>query len=185
MSMKQRAAVAALAVLSLAASVPVLAAAPAAAPKPTAAPKQLGEFHGWTAYEMTDGKSEICYVVGAPKAQEPAKTKRDAHLLITHRPSDKAFNVVSVEPGPNFAFAKGADVTVAVDKQSFAFFTASDTAWSRDSDTDKAVVTAMSKGKELTVKAKPAKGADVSDTYALVGFGDALGAIDKACKVKR
>jgi invasion protein IalB len=179
MSMKQRAVVAALAAISLTASVSVLAAAP------TAAPKQLGEFHGWTAYTMSDGKSEICYVVGAPKAQEPAKTKRDAHLLITHRPADKAFNVVSVEPGPNFAFAKGADVTVAVDKQSFAFFTAADTAWSRDSDTDKAVVTAMSKGKELTVKAKPAKGADISDTYALAGFGDALGAIDKACKVKR
>ena len=180
MSMKHRAALLALTACSLMVSASVLAAT---APAP--APKQLGEFHGWTAYTMTDGKSEICYVVGAPKAQEPAKLKRDAHLLITHRPSDKAFNVVSVEPGPNFAFAKGADVTVAVDKQSFAFFTAADTAWSRDSDTDKAVVTAMSKGKELTVKAKPAKGADIADTYALAGFGDALGAIDKACKVKR
>ncbi|MDB5358974.1 MAG: hypothetical protein JWO51_271 [Rhodospirillales bacterium] len=179
MSMKQRAARVALAALSLTVSASVLAAAPAAAPK------ELGEFHGWTAYTMTDGKGEICYVVGAPKTQEPAKAKRDAHLLITHRPSDKAFNVVSVEPGPNFAFAKGTDVTVAVDKQSFAFFTSADTAWSRDSDTDKAVVIAMSKGKELTVKAKPAKGADISDTYALAGFGDALGAIDKACKVKR
>ena len=180
MSMKHRAALLALTACSLMVSASVLAAT---APAP--APKQLGEFHGWTAYTMTDGKSEICYVVGAPKAQEPAKIKRDAHLLITHRPSDKAFNVVSVEPGPNFAFAKGADVIVAVDKQSFAFFTAADTAWSRDSDTDKAVVTAMSKGKELTVKAKPAKGADISDTYRLAGFGEALGAIDKACKVKR
>ena len=182
MSKKQRAAVAALAALSFLAeaAVPALAAA---APAP--APKQLGEFHGWTAYTMADGKGEICYVVGAPKSQEPAKVKRDAHLLVTHRPADKAFNVVSVEPGPNFAFAKGADVTVAIDKQSFDFFTASDTAWSRDSDTDKAVVTAMSKGKELTVKAKPVKGAEVSDIYALIGFGEALGAIDKACKVKR
>jgi invasion protein IalB len=182
MSTKQRAATAALAVLffTAEAAVPALAAA---APAP--APKQLGEFHSWTAYTMADGKGEICYIVGAPKSQEPAKLKREAHLLVTHRPADKAFNVVSVEPGPNFAFAKGADVTVAVDKQSFDFFTASDTAWSRDSDTDKAVVTAMSKGRELTVKAKPAKGAEVSDVYALVGFGDALGAIDKACKVKR
>jgi invasion protein IalB len=179
MSMKQRAVLGALGMISLTLSVSVLAATP------TATPKQLGEFHGWTAYTMNDGKSEICYVVGSPKVQEPAKTKRDAHLLVTHRPADKAFNVVSVEPGPNFAFAKGADVTVAVDRQSFAFFTAADTAWSRDSETDKAVVTAMSKGKELTVKAKPAKGSDIADTYALTGFGEALGAIDKACKVKR
>ena len=50
---------------------------------------------------------------------------------------------------------------------------------------DKAVVTAMAKGKELTIKAKPTKGADVSDTYVLAGFGEALAAIDKACKVKR
>jgi invasion protein IalB len=181
MSMYQQAALAGLAALSLMVSAPVSALAAAA---PTA-PKQLGEFHGWTAYTITDGRGEVCYVVGTPKSQEPAKLKREAHLLITHRPADKAFNVVSVEPGPNFSFAKGSDVTVAVDKQSFAFFTANDTAWSRDSDTDKAVVTAMSKGKELSVKAKPAKGADVSDTYALAGFGEALGAIDKACKVKR
>lgn len=185
MSMKQRAAGAVLAALPLLVCATLPAVAATAAAPAAATPKQLGEFHSWIAYTMSDGKGEICYVVGAPKAQEPAKTKRDAHLLVTHRPSDKAFNVVSVEPGPNFAFAKGADVTVAIDKQSFDFFTASDTAWSRDSDTDKAVVTAMSKGKELTIKAKPAKGADISDVYALAGFGDALGAIDKACKVKR
>ncbi len=181
MSTKQRAAVAVLATFSLAMAI----GAPALAATPAAAPKQLGEFHAWTAYTITDGKGEVCYVVGSPKAEEPAKAKREAHLLVTHRPADKAFNVVSVEPGPNFAFAKGSDVTVAVDKQSFDFFTASDTAWSRDSDTDKAVVTAMSKGKELTVKAKPAKGAEVSDSYMLAGFGEALAAIDKACKVKR
>ena len=181
MSKKQRAAVAVLAALSLTVSIGV----PAPAAGGAAAPKQLGEYHAWTAYTMSDGKGEICYVVGSPKIQEPAKLKRDAHLLITHRPADKAFNVVSVEPAPNFAFAKGSDVTVAVDKQSFDFFTANDTAWSRDSDTDKAVVTAMAKGKELTIKAKPARGTDVSDTYVLTGFGDALAAIDKACKAKR
>jgi len=179
MSMKHRAVLGALGVISLTVSVSVLAA------PPTATPKQLGAFHGWTAYTLNDGKSEICYVVGSPNTQEPAKIKRDAHLLITHRPADKAFNVVSVEPSPNFAFAKGSDVTVAIGKQSFDFFTAADTAWSRDSDTDKAVVTAMSKGKELTVKAKPAKGPEIADTYVLTGFGEALGAIDKACKVKR
>ena len=147
-------------------------------------PKQIGTAKQWTAYTLGDSKTGICYVVTGPDRQEPAKLKRgDAHLLVTHRPGEKATNVVSIELG--YAVTKGADAAVKIDKQSFSFFTDRETAWTRDAETDKAVVTAMTKAGELVIKAKSAKGNETTDSYALAGFPEALAMIDKACKVKR
>jgi len=180
------------ALLLLPAALPFLiAAAPAAtptapaAPAPAApAPKLLGEFKDWAAYTMVEPRGEICYAVSKPKKAEPAKTKRgEAHLLVTHRPSEKQNNVVSVELG--FPTVKDSSATVMIGKDKFDFFTDKQTAWTRDSDTDKAVVTAMARSSDFTAKVKPAAGGEASDSYSLAGFSDALAQIDKACKVKR
>jgi hypothetical protein len=148
------------------------------------APKLIGEYKDWSAYTLSDGHGGICYAVSQPKKHEPAKMKRgDAHLLVTHRPAEKQDNVVSVELG--YPTGKDASAVVLVDKTKFDFFTNKQTAWSRDTETDKAVVTAMAKGSDFVVKAKTATGTETSDTYSLAGFGEALAQIDKACKVKR
>jgi len=160
----------------------VLSTTPAMAADPI--PNELGTSHDWTAYALPEGKNQICFVVADPAKSDPATAKRDKpHLLITHRPPDKQYNVVSAELG--FDAAKGSSATLTVGKDKFDLFTDAQTAWTRDSDTDKAVVDALIKGKELTVQAKSARGTAVTDTYSLVGFGDALKLADKACKVKR
>lgn len=175
------------ALLLLSAALPFLiAAAPPAAPaaSPAPAPKLLGEFKDWAAYTMVEPKGEICYAVSKPKKSDPAKAKRgEAHLLVTHRPSEKQNNVVSVELG--FPTAKDSAATIMIGKDKFDFFTDKQTAWTRDSDTDKAVVTAMARAADFTAKVKPAAGGEASDSYSLAGFSDALAQIDKACKVKR
>jgi hypothetical protein len=171
---------------SLSKSLALLAFAPllAAAAPAESQPKLLGEYKDWAAYTFDDGRGEICYAVSKPKKLEPAKMKRgETHLLVTHRPAEKHNNVVSVELG--YAAAKDSSANVLIDKDKFDFFTDKQTAWARDSDTDKAVVTAMARGGEFTAKAKPAGGGDAIDTYSLAGFSDALSQIDKACKVKR
>jgi hypothetical protein len=148
------------------------------------APKLLGEFKGWSAYTVTEAKGEICYVVSEPKKSEPAKLKRGGpHLLITHRPGDRQLNVVSIELG--YMAAKDSSAAVEIDKTKFDFFTDHQMAWARDSETDKAAVTAMSKAAEFTIRAKPTAGGETTDVYTLAGFADALQQIDKACKVKR
>lgn len=161
----------------------LLPAAPVGAQTPE--PKLLGEYGEWAAYTVIEGKSEVCYAVSKPKKLDPAKIKRgETHLLVTHRPGDKQNNVVSVELG--FSTAKDSSAAVLVGKDKFDFFTDKQTAWARDSDTDKAVVTAMARGSEFAAKAKPAAGGgETTDSYSLAGFSDALAQIDKACKVKR
>ena len=151
-----------------------------------AAPKQIGSSGNWTAYTMQEGKAQICYALTQPSKQDDKlKGRAKSHLLVTHRPAEKTFNVVSIELGYDVAPDAAAAVTVGKDKDKFDFFTKQQTAWARDADTDKATVTAMAKATDMTVKAKPAKGADTTDSYALAGFPEMLKKIDEACKVKR
>jgi hypothetical protein len=161
-----------------------LASGSAAVAGDAPAPKLLGEYKGWSAYTLSEAKGDICYVVSEPKKSDPAKLKRNGvHLLVTHRPGDKQFNVVSIELG--YTAAKDSNAAVDIDKTKFDFFTDRQMAWARDSETDKAAVTAMAKASDFTIKAKPAGGGETTDLYMLAGFADALQQIDKACKVKR
>jgi Invasion associated locus B (IalB) protein len=172
------------ALLLLPAALPFLIAAAPPATQAAPEPKLLGEYKDWAAYSMAEPKGSICYAVSKPKKAEPAKLKRgEAHLLVTHRPSEKQNNVVSVELG--YPTAKDSSATVMIGKDKFDLFTDKQTAWARDSDTDKSVVTAMARAADLTAKAKSASGTEVTDSYSLAGFSDALAQIDKACKVKR
>jgi len=151
---------------------------------PPASPTSIGKFDTWTAYTMPDNGKLMCYALSNPASMADKSKRAKAYLMVTHRPAEKTLNVVSIELG--YPTTANGSAAVAVGKQKFDFFTRDQTAWSRDSDTDKTVVTVMRKSETLTIKAKPAKaGAETTDSYSLLGFPAALDAIDKACKVKR
>jgi hypothetical protein len=147
-------------------------------------PKRLGAADSWIAYSSPEKGGHICYIVGQPAKSEPAGVKREAiHLLVTHNTADKTSNVVSFIAG--YKFKDGSAAEVSVGDKKFDLFTKDDTAWARDSATDKAIVEAMQKGRQAIIKGSPAKGAATVDAYNLAGFGQVLGDIDKACGVKR
>jgi invasion protein IalB len=164
----------------------LLAAAPAVADPPPAAPAaptEVGRFSGWTVYTLPDGKRSVCYAVSAPAKADDAVRRGKPNLMVTHRPAERVFNVVSVLMGYDLPANGSAEVSIG--KTNFDFFTKDQSAWSRDADTDKAVVAAMAQGQELVIKAKSAKGKPTADTYSLAGFTQALNSIDKYCKYKR
>ena len=147
-------------------------------------PATVGSFAGWTVYMMPDGARDACYAVASPSRPDAADANRHKpNLMVTHRPGEKIYNVVSVDLGTDLPANGSADV--AIGRTSFDFFTKDHTAWSRDADTDKAVVTAMAAGNEFAIKAKLPKGRVLADTYSLQGFSQALAALDKACKYRR
>jgi len=153
-------------------------------PKEKEPPQKLGAASGWSAYSYPDGKGRICYLVGEPAKKEPATARRDrVNVLVTHNTNDKSQNVVSFIAG--YAFPDQAEAEVKIDEKKFPLFTDKDTAWARDTATDKAIVAAMMKGKQAGVKGASARGTATVDTYPLAGFGQALALIDKACNVKR
>jgi len=151
-----------------------------------AEPKVLGSFKDWNAFAFDEGGQKVCYISSQPKKKDPANAKRgDIYVLVTHRPGEKSFDVVSFIAG--YPFKKETEASVDVGAKSFKLFTDGETAWARDADTDKAVVAAMkeAKGKPMVVKGMSGRGTKTTDTYSLDGLADAYNAINQACAVKR
>lgn len=146
--------------------------------------KDLGSAKDWSAYVAGEKPALICYVVGHPSKSLPAKVTRGRIALqVTHRPAEKAFNVVSFELG--YTAKPGSSADLEVDGKKFSLFTNKDAAWTPDAASDKAVTTALEKGHNATLKATSDHGTQTTDTYALDGFAHVLGLADKACNVKR
>ncbi len=145
---------------------------------------RIGGAKGWDAFAYTEKGAKVCYLVGQPAKSEPAGLSRGrVDAYVTHRPADKAVNVVHFDAG--YAFKEGAVAELDVDGRKFQLFTAKDAAWANDAVEDKAVTEALGKGKRAILKGSSARGTGTTDTYALDGFKDALAAIDKACGVRR
>jgi Invasion associated locus B (IalB) protein len=150
-------------------------------------PKSLGTFDAWTAVEMPEKSSKICYMVARPTKSLPEGAKRgDILLTVTHRPAAKQRDEVSFQSG--YPYKPGAPVVLEVEKKKFDLFTKPDTdpegAWSRDAAMDKALIEAMRAGKSLTVKGSSARGTETTDTFSLDGFTKAHAEIGQACGVK-
>jgi Invasion associated locus B (IalB) protein len=147
-------------------------------------PKSLGGTKDWTAYSAGDKAALVCYIVGHPVKSLPAKVSRGRIALqVTHRPGEKAFNVVSFELG--YTAKPGSTADLDVDGKKFSLFTNKDAAWTSDAATDKAVTLAFIKGRQAVIKAVSDRGTTTTDTYSLSGFGHTLALADKACNVKR
>lgn len=174
--------VAAMASVALA---PVLLPIPAAvAADKAGGVARLGGANGWDAYLDQGTRGKICFLIGKPKRVEGAHAKSDdVRMSVTHRPREHAENVINFILG--FRAKKDSDAALAVDGRKFDLFTDKDGAWARDSATDRAIVTAMMRGKAATVKVEAERGKAGVDTYDLIGFGAALALIDKACGVRR
>jgi hypothetical protein len=145
---------------------------------------RIGGAKGWDAFAYTEKGAKVCYLVGQPEKSEPKGLSRGrVDAYITHRPADKAVNVVHFDAG--YPYKDGATAELDVDGRKFQLFTAKDAAWASDAAEDKAVTDALGKGKHAILKGSSARGSATTDTYALDGFKDALAAIDKTCGVKR
>ena len=139
--------------------------------------KALGKFGEWSAFAYADKAGRVCYAVAKPsRSMNAPKGRGETYVTITHRPSDKSFDVVSVTQG--YAFKKDSIPEMDVSGARFDLYTQDTTAWSRN---DKAIVQAMQKSKTIIVHGQPAKGDESADTYSLDGFVKAYDEIGKAC----
>ncbi|MGE5478217.1 MAG: invasion associated locus B family protein [Bacteroidales bacterium] len=157
-----------------------LLAAAGSAPAFAEDAKKLASVGSWEAYAYSEGGGKVCYA--AARADKPReKDRAGTAIAVTHRPKSPG----EVSLIASYGFKKDSDAEIQIGGMKHAFFTKGTSAWSKDAQADKAIIAAMAKGKEVVVKAQPPKGAAISDTISLKGFGEALAAIDKACGVKR
>ncbi|MBF5093336.1 hypothetical protein F1643_01470 [Azospirillum sp. INR13] len=161
----------------------LLAAGLTAAPAAAADPRHLGTFKDWNAFAFEEKGQKVCYISSQPKKTEPKAKRGDIYALVTHRPSEKTLDVVSIIVG--YPFKKGSEAEVSVDGKEFKLFTDGETAWARDAESDRAVTAALRDGRQMVVKGLSSRGTRTTDTYSLAGVGQAYDAINEACGVKR
>jgi hypothetical protein len=141
---------------------------------------RLGAADGWTAYTYKSRSGQVCYITGFPSKRETANVKRKPGvMMVTHRPEEHVSDVVSFDEG--YLYKKGSAASLDIDGTKFDLFTDGNTAWSRTSEIDRAIVAAMAKGSHAAIEGTPAKGPKLTDTYDLDGFSRAVDMIDKAC----
>ena len=146
--------------------------------------KVLGTFQDWKAFSYEENGQKVCYISSQPKKISPkGKARGDAYILITHRPAEKSFGVVSITAG--YTHKKDSEVQVKIDRNTFKLFTDGDTSWARDEASDKAVSNAIKTGKSMVVKGTSARGTKTTDNYSLAGAGPAYNAINEACGTKK
>lgn len=145
-------------------------------------PKPLTKAGAWEAYVYQEGGGKVCYAAAkAERTQGGDKGRAGTAMAVTHRP--KSPGEVSVIGA--YGFKKDSDVEIQIGAMKHTFFAKGPSAWAKDAKADTAIIAAMTKGKEVAVRATPAKGSAVIDVIPLSGFGQVLAAIDKACGVKR
>lgn len=151
-----------------------------AAPKP----EILGQFGKWTAYRHSEGKNKpVCYVAAPPiKSQGKIKKRKDAFIMVTHRPAQKTRNVVSYVAG--YDYDEKVAVIARVDKQDYLMVPDDDMAWTPNQKSDDTLAKALRKGSKLTVIGMSDDDVQTTDSYTLKGIGKALETIDKACEEK-
>lgn len=147
-----------------------------------ASPQVLGEYGNWTAYHYRDGRGSVCYMMSKPVKDEGKYSKRgDIYAVVTHRPSDKTFDVVNFDSG--YTFKNGAPYSVKIGHNTVtSFFTEGQKAWTLDEKTDKQMVALMKAGERMIVNGVSYKGTKTKDTYSLKGFTGAYKAISAKCK---
>ena len=143
--------------------------------------KLLGEFGDWEAYQESDGGKPVCYMGAQPtKTRGKYKKRGETYMLITHRPAEKSFGVISVRAG--YAYLKETEATATIGADTFRLFTDVGHAFAQDKKTDAALIKAMVRGARMIIQGTSSRGTKTTDTYSLKGVGPAWKAINKACK---
>jgi len=147
-------------------------------------PKVLGEYGDWIAYYYRDSSGPVCYMASTPKKDEGKYSNRgDIYVVVTHRPNEKSFDVVSVNAG--YTYKTASAVKIKIGAKTFGedeLFTNGGKAWAVNSDVDKDIVAAMKRGSRMIIDGVSSKGTLTKDTYSLDGFSSAYKAITNKCK---
>jgi invasion protein IalB len=160
----------------------LLVLAATAAPALAQEVKVISTSGKWTAYSFQEDGQNVCYIAAKPiKSEGNYKARGEVMLMVTHRPAEKAVDVVSMVAG--YAYKRDTDATLQVGSRKFELFTFDDRAWARDGATDKALVQAMTKGNSMTVRGSSSRGTLTTDTFSLQGFTAAYKAIGTACNI--
>lgn len=143
--------------------------------------QHIGVFDDWNAYIFENKRDKVCYVASMPLKSSGEYTRRgDVFLIISHRPKEKLFDVLTFVAG--YTYLPRSEVQFRVGNVKASLFTSEDTAWAKNIKTDKEIAKAMNKAVRLTVRGKTIEGVETYDVFSMRGFNDAMEAINRLCR---
>lgn len=147
-------------------------------------PKLISTHGDWSVFTFDEDGSKVCFTASQPTSSKGNYKRRgDAFALITHRPAENSYDVVSIVAG--YTYKTGSSVKSTANGRTFEMFTQGDTAWANDDASDRALAKALQRGSKLVVKGTSSRGTDTTDTYSLKGATAAYKAMSRACNVRR
>lgn len=146
-----------------------------------AAPNLLSNHRDWDVYVFDDGNRRLCYIASEPTQEEGNYRRRGAPaVLVTKLPGSSAAGEVSVQPGYNYK--QDSEVEVTVDNNRYRLFTQGNHAWAKTEEDDRAMIEAMRRGINMSVRGTSTLDTYSLDTYSLLGFTAAYDAMSQACR---
>lgn len=146
--------------------------------------KQIGVFDDWTAYIYETKKEKVCYVASMPFKSAGEYTRRgDVFLMVSHRPKEDLFDVLTVVAG--YMYMPRSEAVFRVGTLKANLFTHQDTAWAKNLRTDSEIAEQMNKGVRATLRGTSIENVEIYDTFSLKGFNNAMDAINRLCRTKQ
>jgi invasion protein IalB len=142
--------------------------------------ERLSDHRDWSAFRYKEDGESVCYMASSPKQAEGDYSQRgDIFAIVTHRPASNRVGEISISAG--YTYKDKSTVRVKIGSKTWDLFTDGSSAWAPTATEDKAILKAMRAGSSMVVKGTSARGTLTTDTYSLLGFSKALGAINSAC----
>ncbi|MBO4521271.1 MAG: hypothetical protein J5787_08715 [Alphaproteobacteria bacterium] len=143
--------------------------------------EHIGVFDDWNAYIFNDKKDKVCFVSSMPMKSTGEYTRRgDVFLIISHRPNEKLYDVLTVIAG--YTYMPRSEVQFRVGNVKANLFTNEDTAWAKNLKTDEEIARAMNKAVRVTVRGLTIEGVETYDVFSAKGFNNAMEAINRLCR---
>jgi invasion protein IalB len=133
----------------------------------------------WEAHIHGKGSSKQCFITSIPKTLKGDydRNNRDqTRVYLTHRGASR--NELSTFAG--YRFRDQSEVLFNIDGKIFKLYIDGSYAWAYENDVNR-IVTAMKRGRKLTVTGISSRGNKTIDIYSLSGFTAAYNAINKLC----
>ena len=141
----------------------------------------IGVFDDWNAYIFNDKKDKVCFVSSMPLKSTGEYTRRgDVFLIVSHRPNEKLYDVLTVIAG--YTYMPRSEVQFRVGNVKANLFTSEDTAWAKNLKTDEEIAKAMNKAVRITVRGLTMEGVETYDVFSAKGFNNAMEAINRLCR---
>jgi hypothetical protein len=152
-----------------------------ALPALAASPKEIATNGKWRGFTFEENGKTGCYLLTQPEKNEGNYTQRGPiYLFVTHRPAMKIYDEVTIDAG--YTFEKDSTVKVTIGSRDFTLVTDAGRAWVESAATDKQLVEAMKRGREMVVRGASNRGTRTTDTYSLSGFSATYKAVADVCK---